>query len=269
MNVDKSSKSLILWVSVLFAFMAFIFISSILICQDPLRVDLGKVLLPPGNANMLGYDNLGRDMWTRILYGGRVTILVSILSMLLSTVVGILVGGVSGFFGGWIDKVLMKVVDIVLSIPMIIVAVCLKAYIKGGVFSLIIVIGLTGWYKAARIIRGAFTELREKEFVKSSFLFCTPWYKIFINNFLKNSVPEILLIIIWGISQAVFAEVSLSFLGIGIPEEIPSWGNMLTNAQNDILVGAWWTSVFPGSMIVLFILLVNFAGETLRKKYNL
>jgi peptide/nickel transport system permease protein len=234
---------------------------------SPLAVDLKNVFKAPNWQNPLGTDNMGRDIWTRILYGGRISLAVSLLSVLISSMVGIIFGGISGYLGGWADSLMMRLLDTLLAIPTLIIILALQAVIRGGVFSMILIIGFTGWMTMARIVRSQFQELKEQEFVKAAVVMNTPAWKIATQHLLRNSFSSIIVIAVFNCAHAVFMEVSLSFLGLGVPLQIPSWGNMLNNAQNDILIGAWWVGLFPGLMIVLSLLCINFLGEELKKKY--
>lgn len=236
--------------------------------SDPNLVDLSKVFQFPSAAHLLGTDSMGRDVLSRILYGGRISLAVSLLSVAISTCLGIIMGGISGYLGGWVDNLLMRVIDALLSIPQLIIMLSLQAIIQGGAISIILIIGLTSWMATARVIRTSFVVLKEKEYVKSAILMGASPGRVVIHHLLRGSLPELLIIGVFNCSSAIFAEVSLSFLGIGIPPEIPSWGNMLTGAQSDVMTGAWWIALFPGLMIVVSLLAVNFIGENIKRKFN-
>lgn len=266
---NRNNRSMLIWGIVLFVIVLVTIFSSVFSTHNPTEVDLKKVFLSPSAKNLLGTDNMGRDVFSRILYGGRISLSVSVLSVLISTAVGILFGGISGYIGGWVDNLLMRILDALLAIPTLIIMLSLQAVIKGGVVSMILIIGFTGWMSTARIVRSQFIEIKEKDFVKAAQVLGTPHWKIIVNHLLRNSLSGIFVIAIFNCSHAVFTEVSMSFLGIGIPPQIPSWGNMLNNAQNDIMVGAWWVGVFPGLMIVLSMLAINFIGESLKKNYGI
>jgi ABC-type dipeptide/oligopeptide/nickel transport systems, permease components len=262
------SKSLFLWGIVFSVTVILSVFANVISTHNPVEVNLKNVYSHPGANNLLGTDNMGRDIFSRILHGGRISLSVSVVSVLISTVVGVLFGGISAYVGGWFDGLMMRILDALLAIPTLIIMLALQAVIHGGVVSMILIIGLTGWMSTARIVRSQFIELKEKEFVQAAYVMGTPHRKIILNHLLRNSLSGIFVIAIFNCAHAVFTEVSLSFLGIGIPPQIPSWGNMLNNAQNDILIGAWWVGVFPGTMIVLSLLAINFLGEALKKKYG-
>lgn len=265
----KSDRSLLLWGGILTVIVLLAVFANVFATHNPTEVNLKNVFSSPSANNVFGTDNMGRDIYSRILYGGRISLSVSILSVLLSTVVGTLFGGISGYIGGWLDSLMMRILEALLAIPTLIIMMALQAITRGGTVSLILIIGLTGWMTTARIVRSQFMELKEKEFVKAAHILGTPPWKILVNHLLRNSLSAIFVIAIFNCAHAVFTEVSLSFLGIGIPPQTPSWGNMLNNAQNDMLIGAWWGGVFPGLMIVVSLLAINFLGEALKKKYGI
>ena len=265
----KENRGIKIWGGILLTIILLSVFSNLFTSYSPVDVNLGKVFMQPSKNHILGTDNMGRDVYTRIIYGGRVSLSVSILAVLISTIIGVLFGGISGYIGGWFDSFMMRILDALLAIPSLIIMLALQAIIKGGVVSMILVIGFTGWMSTARIVRSQFIELKEKEFVKAAVILGTPSWRIMLDHLLRNSLSGIFVIAIFNCAHAVFTEVSLSFLGIGIPPQIPSWGNMLSNAQNDILIGAWWVALFPGIMIVISMLSINFLGESLKNKFGL
>lgn len=267
-RLKTRNYSLIIWGTV-FITMIVLSIFAPLICQyDPMEVDLSRVLVKPNNMNIFGTDDLGRDVFSRVLYGGRITILVGILSVTISTFVGVLYGAISGYSGGIVDDILMRILDTFLSIPSMVIMLALQAIVRGGTASVILIIGFTSWFSTARVVRSQFVELKEKGFVKAAVVMGTPKIKIITNHLLLNSLPSIIVIATFNCAHAVLTEVSLSYLGIGVPPHIPSWGNMLNNAQKYVLTGDWWTGFFPGLMIVIFMLSINCLGENLKIKYN-
>lgn len=259
-------KSHILWITLLGIIVFASIFAPIIAPQDPFEVQLANVLKKPDKTYIMGTDAMGRDVFSRILYGGRVSLSVGIFSVIISTFVGVIYGGISGYFGGKVDNIMMRLLDTLLAVPTLIIMLALQAIIRGGVFSIILVIGLTSWLSTARIVRSQFAELRDKNFVKAAIVMSTPTWKILIKHLLTNSMPAIVVISTLNCAQSIFMEVSMSFLGIGVPQGTPSWGNMLNNAQSDILSGAWWVAVFPGATIVISMLCINFIGEYLKKR---
>ncbi len=265
MKQNTNQRNLIIWSSLLLGLLFISIVAPLLTQIDPTATNLTKVFAPPSSKNFLGTDSMGRDLLTRLLYGGRISLTVAILSVLISTSLGIFFGGISGYFGGWLDQLLMRLLDTILAIPNLIIILALQTLIHGGILSLIIIIGSTTWMSMARIVRGEFQALKEQEFVKAAQILHTPAWKIFWFNLLLNSLTSIILIAIFNAAQAIFIETSLSFLGLGVPPEIPTWGNMLNNAQSDLLSGAWWIWLFPGLMTILSLLAINFLGESLKQ----
>lgn len=233
---------------------------------DPNEVDLENGYSHPNNEHILGTDVFGRDVLSRLLFGGQVSLSISILSVTITTFIGILIGGISGYIGGWLDSFIMRLLDALLAIPNLILIIAFQAILNKGMISLIIIIGATSWLSTARIVRGQFIELKEKQFVKTARLLGTSAPRMIVQHFLRNSLSAILVIFVFNCASALFVEVSLSFLGIGVPPDIPSWGNMMMNAQSDLFIGAWWLIIPPGLMIVLTVLSINYLGEETKKK---
>lgn len=236
---------------------------------DPIEVNLNEVYTAPSSEYFLGTDHMGRDVFSRLLYGGQISLSISVLAVAISGIIGITIGAISGYFGGWIDTIFMRIIETFIAIPSLILILALQAIIQGSVTSMVIIIGLTSWMTTARVVRSQFLELRDKEFVKIARLMGTPPWKIVVVHLLRNSLSGIFVVTIFNCAHAIFTEVSLSFLGIGVPPETPSWGNMLYNAQNDVLTGAWWVAIFPGVMIFLSLLSINFLGEALKERYGI
>lgn len=262
-------RVLIFWSLLLFAILCLAIFASLIAPYNPNEVQLTKGYLPPNHEHLLGTDGLGRDVLSRLLIGGRVSLSISILSVLIATLLGILIGGISGYIGGWFDSIMMRFLDALLSIPNLILIIALQAILNKGLISLIFIIGLTSWLSTARIIRGHFIELKEKQYVKAARLLGTSIPTIMTHHILRNSLSALLVIFVFNCSSALFVEVSLSFLGIGVPPDVPSWGNMMMNAQSDLFIGAWWLIIPPGIMIILTVLSINYIGEGLKKRLSI
>lgn len=260
----KSRKTLIFWCTILGLIVITTIFSSLLSMYGPNEMNLDKVYAAPGNGHLLGTDHLGRDVFSRLLEGGKVTLTVAGVSVVLSLFLGVLYGGISGYVGGFVDAIMMRFLEALITIPSLIIILAFQAFMQGGLWSMALIIGITGWLVTARIVRSEFIRLKDAEFVKMAKMFGTPMWKIIFGHLLRNSVPAIFVVTLFNFAGAIFIEVSLSFLGIGVPPAIPSWGNMLYYAQNDILIGAWWIGLFPGIMIFVTILAINFIGEALK-----
>ncbi len=229
--------------------------------------DLFAQLQPRSSEHLLGTDDLGRDVLTRLLYGGRVSLMVGILSALMSTVIGVVVGALAGYYGGKLDNILMRLVDLLLAFPAIFLLLILFAIIPRSVWTVILFLGAFGWLYLARIVRGEFLSLREKEFVEAARSIGVSNRSIIVRHLLPNVVAPIIVATTLAVAYNMIAEATLSFLGFGVPPETPTWGNMLSGASS------YYTTVpqlaiFPGLTLTLAILAVNFVGDGLRDAFD-
>jgi len=220
-------------------------------------------LMPPMRGHPLGTDELARDAWSRLLYGARVSLFIGIVASFLCILIGTIVGLVSGYFGGWVDVLIMRFTDMMLCIPSLVLMVILSAILKGGVFQLILVIVTFGWMSSARLVRGQVLSLKEQDYVESARAIGASGWRIMFNHLLPNTMAPIIVAFSMSISGTIIHEASLSFLGLGIPQPIPSWGNMLTNSQN-YMFSAPWLIWWPGLAIFVTVLGFNFLGDGLR-----
>ena len=225
--------------------------------------DLFNQNAPPSQAHLLGTDELGRDVMSRLLYGGRVSLSVGLFAALISTVVGVAVGAAAGFFGGAIDNLLMRLVDLLLAFPSIFLLLILFATIRPNVTTVIIFLGAFGWLYLARIVRGEFLSLREKDFVVASRALGAAPLRLIWRHLLPNVAGAIIVTTTLEIAFNLLAEGTLSFLGFGVPPEVPTWGNMLTSASSTYLTAPLLTIV-PGVTLTVAVLAVNFIGDALR-----
>ncbi|QDQ03067.1 ABC transporter permease [Lysinibacillus fusiformis] len=262
----KSRKMIFFWLillSIIFASTAF---SSFLAPYEPNTMDMNNIYASPNGSHVLGTDQLGRDVLSRLLVGGQVTLLIAVVSVVISTVIGIIYGGISGYLGGVVDVVMMRMLEAFLTIPSLVLVLAFQAIMRGSVWTMAVIIGLTGWFVTARIVRSEFMRLKESEFVQMAVMFRTPIWRILFGHLLRNSFPAIFVVTLFNFAGAIFTEVSLSFLGIGVPPATPSWGTMLYTAQTDLLVGAWWIGLFPGLLIFVTILCIQFIGGALKRQ---
>ncbi|TCL06335.1 ABC transporter permease [Sodalis ligni] len=240
---------------------------------DPVHGNLLQRLKPPSyrfftlSSHPLGTDQLGRDMFSRLLFGSRVSITVGCAAVLMGGVVGVLVGMISGYAGGITDRVLMRLVDMQLSIPLILLALMVIAAAGPSLGNLIIVLALTSWIRYARLVRGQVLALRRQEFVLSAAAVgAGPWH-ILRYYLLPNVLTPILVIATLEFSRVILLEASLSFLGLGVQPPWPSWGRMLAEGRTYIAT-AWWVTTFPGLAIVLTVMSANFVGDWLRDFFD-
>jgi len=237
--------------------------------HDPILQDVEKRLLPPlGQAEadpnyLLGTDQLGRDIVSRLIYGARISIVVSVSAVVFSAFLGTIIGLFSGFYGGKIDSVFMRLADVQLAFPFILLAIAIIAVLGPNLQNIIIVMGITGWVIYARVVRAEVLSLREKEYVMAVRALGGSNGRIIFNHLLPNVVPPIIVIITLEMARMIIMEAALSFLGLGIQPPTPTWGGMLADGRV-YLVTSWWLATFPGVVIMLVVLGINLLGNWLR-----
>jgi len=257
----------------------FIVVGSILVPEASAnKIDLHARLTGPTAEHWMGTDSTGRDIFSRIIYGGQISLVVGALAVSIAVVLGTLIGGVAAFSGGGVDSVLMRFTDAILSIPSLFLLIVLAKYIghdiptinilgrsfSGSVGIVIVVIGLTSWMYLARIVRGNVLSLREMDFISASRALGAGKGRIFMRHLLPNTTGPIIVAATLGFAAAILAEAYVSFLGLGIQPPTASWGNILTDAQTFIQRGVWWMWVFPSIFIILTILCINLMGDGMR-----
>ncbi|MBL8064144.1 MAG: ABC transporter permease [Anaerolineales bacterium] len=229
----------------------------------------------PNGTHWFGTDELGRDVLSRILYGGRVSLAVGLLSTFLSIVLGIVVGALSGYFGGWTDSILMRITDAFLTFPTIFVLIILGAFLReqqlfilqNSIFVVVVIIAALSWMWPARLVRGLFLVLREKEFVTASRAMGGNSLRIIVRHILPNCVGPILVSGTLQMAAAIITESGLSYLGFGVQPPTPTWGSILSTAQNQIF-RAPWLGFFPGFMIFITVMAINYIGDGLRDAFD-
>ena len=232
--------------------------------HDPLYIDMGHKFARPGEAGfLLGADELGRDVLSRLLHAGRVSLAVGLVTALIAVLVGSVLGGVAGYYGGAADAFIMRLADVLLSMPTIFLLLALSAFLRPSVFSITLIIGLNSWMSVARLVRGQILSLKEQEFVLAARAIGANDRRLIFRQLLPNAVPPVLIAATLTVAMAILLESSLSYLGYGIQPPTASWGNMLNNAQTYVLY-APWVAVYPGLMITVTVLSFNFAGDGLR-----
>ena len=233
--------------------------------HDPLAI--GDVMTsrfqPPSWAHPFGTDEFGRDLLSRALYGGRVSLSVGILAMLLATVVGSLYGSVSGYFGGWVDGLMMRLVDVWIAFPAFYLMLLLVGVFEASVPVLILILALTAWPATARFIRGEILSLREREYVEAARALGLPAHRIILRHVVPGALSPVLVTGALAVAGMIGAEAGLSFLGLGISPPTPSWGNMVA-AGKDALSSAWWVAFFPGALLTLTLIAFSLVADGLR-----
>lgn len=241
--------------------------------EGPIAGELSDRLKPPvwqngGSSEFpLGTDQLGRDMVARLLYSGRVSLLVGFSSVLLAGLIGVTIGLLSGYFGGWFDTVMMRLVDIQLTLPFLALAILITAMIGTGLMNVVLLLGIAGWILYARIVRAAVLTLRELEYVEASEVVGSSTWSILTRTILPAVMPSALVVGTLAVSQMIIIEASLSFLGMGLPPATPSWGTMLAGAQ-EYMTLAWWAAAFPGIAITLTVMATNVIGDWARDRFD-
>ena len=239
---------------------------------DPEISDLKSRLDPPSLQHPFGTDALGRDMLTRVLYGGRISLFVGLMVVVITLLIGVPIGAIAGYFGGWIDNLLMRIIDATLALPSLLVLILLGAILrevkipfieKNNVLTIAVVIGLLSWMTVARLVRAIFLTLRGMEYVQAARALGASNTKIIVSEILPNGLGPIIVESTLEIGWAIMEESGLSFLGFGIRPPTPSWGNLLSNAQEHLTQHPW-LAIFPGIMIFITIISVNYIGDGLR-----
>lgn len=230
---------------------------------DPNELHLDAILKAPCAEFPLGTDRLGRDVLSRLLYGGRVSLWVGFVAVGISITIGALLGLVSGYFGGLVDEIVMRFVDIMLCFPSFFLILAVVAFLEPSLFNIMVVIGLTSWMGVARLVRAETLTLREREFVSAARLAGTSTWRIMTRHILPNAMAPVTISAILGIGGAILIESGLSFLGLGVQPPQASWGNMLMDGKS-VIEEASWLSLFPGLAILITVLGYNLLGESLR-----
>lgn len=231
---------------------------------DPDVQNAGFRSKPPSAAHWLGTDRNTRDVYARLIVGARVSLTVGFTAVLIIMSVGTALGAVAGFFGGWMDALIMRFTDILLSIPQILLLISAAALFTAGLQTTVIVIGLTSWPGAARLVRGQFLSLRNQEFVTAARAIGATPGQIIRRHLFPNTLAVIIVEATLWLSYAILLEAALSYLGLGVQIPTPSWGNMLQQGQTELLNGAWWLTLFPGLAIFITVLAFNLMGDGLR-----
>lgn len=230
---------------------------------DPDEVNISNIMEKPSLVHLFGTDELGRDYFTRALFGGRISLLIGIMAMILSTSIGILIGTISGYFGGRIDSVLMRLVDIISSIPWMILVTVVSIFLTPGLSSIILVIGLFTWMNTARLIRAETLTIKEREFVLYAKASGQSKFVIIRKHIIPAVLPTFIVAATMSIANAIMMESALSFLGLGVQQPVSSWGSMLQTAQGN-LGSAPHIAILPGVFIVLTVYSFNKLGDVLR-----
>ncbi|WP_425445483.1 oligopeptide ABC transporter permease [Virgibacillus ndiopensis] len=244
--------------------------ASILTDIDPARINPMLIDAKPSAEHWLGADNAGRDIVTMLLYGGRTSLLIGFSCTAIIIFLGTLIGTVSGFYGGKVDSILMRFTDFMMNFPFLVFVIVVKTiFIDTGVLALILVIGFLGWTGAARVVRSKVMSEKENEYILSAISIGTKPSKVMLKHLLPNVMSTIIVQATLLLASMIVVETGLSFIGFGVPPDVPSWGNMLQTARNPgTLSEKWWIWIPPGLAITFTILSINFIGEGFKDAFN-
>lgn len=255
-----------------YALAALVFILAMLVCAilaplltryDPTSTDSRYVLTAPSREHIFGTDRLGRDIFSRIVYGARISLAIGFIAVGIASLIGVLIGAIAGYYGGSIDYILMRFVDIMLCFPTIFLILAVISLSEPSITNIMVIIGATGWMGIARLVRAEVLTLKERDFVSAAKVMGAKDGRIILRHLIPNAIGPVLVSATLGIGGAILTESALSFLGIGVQPPTPSWGNILMDGRSTLGV-AWWLTVFPGLFILFTVLSYNILGEALR-----
>ncbi len=245
----------------------------LIISHDPELADITRRLVPPvwsaggSSAHLLGTDALGRDLLARILYGARISLSVGLISVALAGFLGVVLGLIAGHFGGWADNAIMRAVDIMFAFPFLLLAITWMAIFQAGRQSVIAILVLTGWATFCRMVRGQVLSIREREYVTAARVLGAPDGRLIARHILPNVVPTLIVVATMTLAQFILAEAALSFLGLGVEPQTPTWG-VIVNEGRDYISQAWWIQTFGGLAIVLTVSGIGLLGDWLRDLFD-
>lgn len=259
----KLNKSLTFGIIIVGLLILIAIFAKVISPYDPYEQNLFNRLKPPSFKHLFGTDELGRDVFSRMVYATRVSLTVGFIAVGIATIIGTTLGLISGYYGGWVDTLIMRIVDVMLCFPTFFLILLVIAFVKPSIYNIMIVIGLTSWPGLTRYVRAETLKIKNLEFVLSAKLAGLATSKILFVHILPNVVVPVIVSFSLGIGSAILTESALSFLGLGVQPPNPSWGNILTSGKDYIHI-AWWLSLFPGIAIFITVVGFNLLGEGLR-----
>lgn len=230
---------------------------------SPTEYDLTQALKPPSRAHWLGTDDRGRDVASRMIHGARVSLTVGFVAVSIYVLIGVILGSLAGYYGGRVDLLISRLVEVMICFPTFFLIITIVAFLPPSIYNIMVAIGLTGWTGAARLTRGEFFKLREREFVEAARALGASDGRVIFRHLLPNSLAPVLVVATFGVADAILIESALSFLGFGVPPPTPSWGDILSQSRAYVDF-AWWLTIFPGVAIFLTITMYNLVGEGFR-----
>lgn len=259
----KKNKAALFCLGVIFILIILALFAPLVSPYDPTHQDYAAVLAKPSARHLLGADEYGRDILSRLIYGTRVSLSIGILAQILASVIGITLGAVAGYFGGVADTVISRIMEIFAAFPDLLFAMAIMTFMGQGIQNLFIALGLLTWVRTARLIRGSVMQLKEKEYVEASKASGGTSFRIITRHLIPNCLSTVIVLVTLGIPNAIMYEASLSFLGLGIQPPTPSWGNMISSAQSFISFLPVY-SIVPGIAIMITVVAFNIFGDGLR-----
>jgi peptide/nickel transport system permease protein len=256
-------KLAVIGLAIVLSFFALSILTPYIAPYNPSIIDVDNILAAPSPHHLFGTDDLGRDVFTRMLYGAGISLKVGFVAVGIATIIGVFLGAIAGYYGGLTDIVIMRFVDIMLCFPSFFLILAVIAFLEPSIFNIMAVIGLTSWMGITRLVRAEFLSLKQRDFVLAEKAMGASSRRIIFIHILPNAMAPVLVSATLGVASAVLIESALSFLGIGVQPPTPSWGNILTIGQSTLGV-AWWLSFFPGMAILNTVLGYNLLGEGIR-----
>lgn len=245
------------------------FACELIMTKDPLYMDLAHCSEAPGKEFLFGTDTMGRDIFSMIWYGGRISLIIGFLATLLSTVLAVVIGSVSGCASAPVDGILMRMTELILSVPGLLLTVFLQAVFgRANVYSLSVVLGLTGWMSMAKVVRTEVLQLRNTDYVLAARCLGGGFFHVLRYHLAPNFFPSVLFMAVMNVRNAIAAESTLSFMGLGLPVEEVSWGSMLSLSENALLSRSWWVILIPGIFLAGTLLSLTNLGNYMRRSTN-
>ena len=232
---------------------------------NPGQIDIDNILTAPSHSHIFGTDSLGRDLYSRMVYGARISLLVGFIAVGIAAILGIALGAIAGYYGRWIDAIIMRFIDIMLCFPTFFLILAVIALLEPSIINIMIIIGATSWMGMGRLIRAEILSLKERDFIYAERAIGASDLRIMAGHLIPNAMAPVLVSITLGIAGAILVESSLSFLGIGVQPPTPSWGNILSEGKA-VMGAGWWVMLFPGLAIFITVLGYNLLGEGIREK---
>jgi len=232
---------------------------------NPGQIDIDNILTPPSGQHIFGTDSLGRDLFSRMVYGTRISLMVGFIAVGIAALIGVALGAIAGYYGGWLDAFIMRFIDIMLCFPTFFLILAVIALLEPSIINIMVIIGATSWMGIARLMRAEILSLKERDFIYAEKAIGAGSSRIIIKHLIPNAMAPVLVSITLGVAGAILVESSLSFLGIGVQPPTPSWGNILSEGKA-VMGAGWWMMIFPGLAIFITVLGYNLLGEGIREK---